>query len=74
MPDNEEDRVWLGKLTISSTKLESYLKANKRVYLHQAVSDTAEKVTKVRLKVSKPLDAVDLPEDADEEFEDEEEF
>ena len=74
MPDNEDDRAWLGKLTISSTKLESYLKANKRVYLHQAVSDTAEKVTKVRLKVSKPLDAVDLPEDADEEFEDEEEF
>jgi hypothetical protein len=69
MPDNENDRAWLGKLTISSTKLEGYLKTNKRVFLHQAVQDTAEKITKVTLKVSKPLDAVDVPEEENEDDE-----
>ena len=69
MEDNAGDLAWLGKLTISSTKLDQYLSAAKRVHIHQAVTDTAEKVTKVKVKVSKPLDAVDVPEEEGNEDE-----
>lgn len=75
IPDNADDLSWLGKLVISSTKLESYLKAKKRVFLHQVISDQAEKVTKVRMKVSKPLDTEDIEEEIDDnDFEEDEEF
>lgn len=75
MPENADDRAWLGKLTISSTKLEGYLKAKSRVHVHQAIQDTADKVTKVSLKVSKPLDSVPEPaEDEDDNEWDEEDF
>jgi hypothetical protein len=53
-----DDVSWLGKVTISSSNIASYLKAQKRVNIHQAIQDKADKVTKVKLKVSKPLDAV----------------
>ena len=53
-----EDTGWMGKLVISSTKLNSYLGTKKRSFLDQACQDTADKVTKATLKVSKPLDAV----------------
>jgi len=53
-----DDREWLNKLVISSTKIESPLKAKKRVLAHQAITDKAEKVTKATLKVSKPLDTI----------------
>lgn len=53
-----DDTAWLAKATISSSSISSALKTKKRVHVHQAVSDCAEKVTKVRLKVSKPLDAI----------------
>lgn len=74
---NADDREWLGKLLISSSKLESYLSANKRVHVHQAIQDTADKITRVKMKVSNPADAVDLSNDElydEEEWNDEEEF
>lgn len=66
-----DDTEWMGKLVISGTKLNSALGAKKRAFLDQAVSDTADKVTKAPLKVSKPLDAVpdDEPEDGDDDGE-----
>ena len=53
-----DDTAWMAKATISSSSITSALKAKKRVNIHQAIQDTSEKVTKVKLKVSKPLDAV----------------
>jgi hypothetical protein len=64
------DTAWFGKLSISSTELKSKLKAKSRAFLDQAIKDTAEHVTKVKLKVSKPLDAIDEDGD-DEEWDDE---
>jgi hypothetical protein len=66
-----DDTSWYGKLSISSTELKSKLKVKSRAFLHQAIQDTAEKVTKVKLKVSKPLDSVP-DEEPDEESEDNE--
>lgn len=67
---NPDDVEWLTKLSISATKLESALKTKKRVVTHQAVTDTADQITKVTLKVSKPLDVEDLePEEFDEDRE-----
>lgn len=63
-----DDTEWMGKLVISSTKLNSYLGTKRRAFLDQAVSDTADRVTKAPLKVSKPLDvAPDDEEDEDTE-------
>ena len=59
-----DDTEWMGKLVISATKLNSALGAKKRAVIDQAVSDTADKVTKAPLKVSKPLDVL---EDEDED-------
>lgn len=67
---NPDDVDWLLKLVISATKLESALGAKKRVIIHQAVTDTADAVTKVSLKISKPLDS--LPEDDEDEFDEDE--
>jgi hypothetical protein len=64
-----EDCDWLPNIVISSSKLESYLKAKSRVIVHQAVSDAAEKVPKVTMKVSKPLDVLP-PDDEDEDGDD----
>jgi hypothetical protein len=64
--DNPDDSDWMKKVVISSTSLKRYLKTKQRAFLDQAIEDTCEKVTKVRLQVSKPLDAVP-DEDADEE-------
>lgn len=69
-----EDIEWMGNLSISATKLESYLKTKKRAVTHQAITDTADKVTKVSLRVSKPLDAEPTDEDEIEDGQDEEEF
>jgi len=71
------DTGWFGKLSISGTELKSKLKAKSRAFLHQAITDTAEKVTKVKMKVSKPLDSIDEePEDDNDEgnWEDSDEF
>jgi len=68
-----EDCDWLPNIVISSSKLESYLKASKRVITHNAVQDTAEKVTKVIMKVSKPLDVLP-PDDFEDEDGDDGEF
>jgi len=67
-----EDSAWLGKVQISSTSLTNYLKTKKRAVLDLAVDDVVEKVTKVKLAVSKPLDS--LPDDITDEDEEEEEF
>ncbi len=72
-----DDTEWMGKLVISSTKLNSYLGAKKRSFLDQAVSDSADKVTKAPLKVSKPLDVIEEDEDeidGGEGWEDDSEF
>ena len=68
-----DDTEWLAKAAISSSSISSYLKAKSRAFLHQAITDTAEKVTKVKMKVSKPLDAVpdEEPEEEDGEWSEE---
>jgi hypothetical protein len=72
--DNPGDSVWMRNLTISSSSLRKYLKTNKRSFLDQAVEDTAEKVTKTPLRVSKPLDAVPEELEDEEEWDEEEEL
>jgi hypothetical protein len=73
-----DDREWLNKLVISGTKIESALKAKKRVLAHHAITDAADKVTKAPMKISKPLDAIpqELEEDDNDEgnWEDSDEF
>jgi hypothetical protein len=73
---NPGDTEWIGKLVISGTKLNSALGAKKRSFLDQSISDTADTVTKVKMKVSKPLDSLptdDFEEDS-EEFDEDNEF
>lgn len=67
-----EDTEWMGKIVLSSSSMKSYLKANKRAFLHQSIQDNSNKFSKVRFQVSKPLDAP--PVDEDDEFEEEEEL
>ena len=70
-----EDTKWMGQLAISSTKLNSYLGTKRRAFLDQACQDTADKVTKVRLKVSKPADSIEEEEqDEDQEAWEDDEF
>jgi hypothetical protein len=71
-PDNAGDIQWMQNIHISSTSLKKYLKTKKRVMLDQAIEDTCDKVTKVRLQVSKPLDAV--PDEVDDDDYEEEEL
>jgi hypothetical protein len=52
-----DDREWLGKLVISSTKMDGPLKTKKRVLAHQVITDAAEKVTKVKFQ-AKPVDEI----------------
>ena len=67
-----DDRKWLGKLVISSSGLTTPLKAKSRVLAHQSIVDAAEKITKVRMKVSKPLDSIEEePDEDDSEWGDE---
>jgi hypothetical protein len=66
---NTGDTAWMGKMAISSTKLNSYLGAKKRAFLDQACQDAADKVTKATLKVSKPLDMIEDEEPDDDESE-----
>jgi hypothetical protein len=69
---NPKDTDWFGKLVISSTELNSKLGAKKRSFLDQSCNDKADKVTKIKMKVSKPLDS--LPESDDEFNEDDNDF
>jgi hypothetical protein len=62
------DTDWYGKLAISSTELNSKLGTKKRSFLDQSCQDSADKVTKVKMKLSKPLDAI--PEEFEENSED----
>lgn len=68
-----DDTSWMGSVLISSTSLNKYLGTKKRAILDIAVSDSADKITKATLKVSKPLDSIeDEPEDTEEEWESDE--
>jgi hypothetical protein len=69
---NVKDTDWFGKLVISSTELNSKLGAKKRSFVDQLIQDKADKVTKIKMKVSKPLDS--LPESDDEFNEDDNDF
>jgi hypothetical protein len=68
-----DDTAWMANLAISGTKLKQYLNTKKRVLLDQAISDSAIDIERIKMEVSKPLDAVP-DEDVDEDDEDEEEF
>jgi len=67
-----EDSAWLGKIQISSTSINSYIKTKGRVLLDQAIDDLTEKIPKVKLVVSKPLDS--LPEEITDDDDEGEEF
>ena len=68
-----DDTAWMANVLISSTSLDKYLRTKKRAFLDQACQDSADKITKASLKVSKPLDAVpDEEPDEDEQWEDDE--
>ena len=67
-----EDTSWMSKIQISSTSIKSYLKTKKRTVIDQAIDDVVEKVTKVKLDVSKPLES--LPDEITDEDSEEEEF
>jgi hypothetical protein len=69
--DNPADSSWMRNVVISSTSLKKYLKASKRSFLDQAIEDSASKITKTPLRISKPLDAVPEEEGDDDEWEDE---
>lgn len=62
-----DDTTFMQKITISASSITPALKAKRRAFLHQAVLDTTEKITKVRMKVSKPLDALPEDEEPDED-------
>jgi hypothetical protein len=72
--DNPGDVAWMKNVVISSTSLKKYLKTNKRSFLDQAVEDTADKVSKVSLRVSKPLDAIPDDEEDFDEVEDDDDL
>jgi hypothetical protein len=59
-----DDRDWLGKLVISSTKMEGPLKTKKRVLAHQVITDAADKVPKVKFQ-AKIVD--EIPDESDEQ-------
>ena len=63
-----DDREWLGKLVISSTKVDGPLKTKKRVLAHQVITDAADKVPKVKFQ-AKEVDEIP-DESAEEESED----
>lgn len=65
-----EDSAWLSKVQLSSTSLNSYLKTKKRAVLDLSVDDVVEKIPKVKLAVSKPLDG--LPDEINDDDEQEE--
>ena len=72
---NPDDTNWYSRLVISSTELNSKLSAKKRAFLDQSIQDAADKVTRVRVKVSKPQDSiVEEPEENEEWDEEGEDF
>jgi hypothetical protein len=59
-----EDREWLNKIVISSTKIDGPLKTKKRVLAHQVITDAADKVPKVKFQ-AKEVD--EIPDEMAEE-------
>jgi hypothetical protein len=72
-----DDREWLNKLVISSTKIDGPLKTKKRVLAHQVITDKADKVPKVKFQ-AKEVDEIpdEMAEEETEEgnWEDSDEF
>ena len=71
-----DDREWLNKLVISSTKIDGPLKTKKRVLAHQVITDKADKVPKVKFQ-AKEVDEVpdEMAEEENEEsWDDDSEF
>jgi hypothetical protein len=66
-----EDREWLNKLVISSSKLEGPLKTKKRVLAHQVITDVAEKLPKVKFQ-AKELDKIPDESEVEEDSEENE--
>lgn len=67
-----EDVKWMGNLLLSSTKLSGPLATKKRAMLDQAVTDSADHITKAEVRASKPLDTLQEEEPEDrEEWDDE---
>jgi hypothetical protein len=63
-----EDAAWMGKIQISSTSIKPYLKTKRRTVIDQAIDDVVEKVTKVKMAVSRPLET--LPDEiTDDDYE-----
>lgn len=65
------DTAWMGKLAISSTTFGTYLDKKDRVLLDQGIKDTVEKIPKVKLAVSRPLETLPdeiVDDDEEEEF------
>jgi hypothetical protein len=63
-----EDREWLNKLVISSSKMDTPLKAKQRVLAHQVITDAADKLPKVKFQ-AKEVD--EIPDELAEEETDE---
>jgi hypothetical protein len=59
-----DDREWMNKLVISSTKMDGPLKTKKRVLAHQVITDKADKVPKVKFQ-AKQID--EIPDELAEE-------
>ena len=71
---NPGDTGWMGKITLSSSSITSYLKAKARAFLHQSIQDSSDKVTKVKMEVSKPLDEMPNDEPNDDEWDEDGDF
>jgi hypothetical protein len=65
-----DEAFWYGALAISSTEMNSKLKANKRAVLHQAIVDQRIKISNVKFNVSKPLESLEEEEEEAESHED----
>jgi hypothetical protein len=73
-----DDREWMNKLVISSTKMDGPLKTKKRVLAHQVITDKADKVPKVKFQAKQideiPDELAEFEEDSEEEWSDDNEF
>jgi hypothetical protein len=73
-----DDREWLNKLVISSTKIDGPLRTKKRVLAHQVITDKADKVPKVKFQAKEvdeiPDEMAEEENDSEGEWNDDSEF
>jgi hypothetical protein len=73
-----DDREWLNKLVISSTKIDGPLRTKKRVLAHQVITDKADKVPKVKFQAKQvdimPDELAEEDGDDDSEWDNDNEF